>query len=329
MYHDDEEQARDDAAFRAPRLVRREEALAQRPDLAAVWEPADALFPVRVTRSFWARMDASDPDDPLARQVLPDPRELSDHPDDLADPVGDGARSPVPWVVHKYRDRVLLLLTKRCHLYCRYCFRRDHRPGDADDPTPDEWDAAIAYVRSVAPREVILSGGDPLAVPLPRLFGVMDALRPTVPVIRVHTRAPITFPESVTDPLVSGLRARAPVWVVVHCNHPRELAPDVDEALARLVDGGVPVLNQAVLLRGVNDNADVLCELFDGLVRRRVLPYYLHVTDHARGNAHLRVDVPTAKRLMAEVRVRLGGTALPRLVLDPADGSGKVDVERT
>jgi lysine 2,3-aminomutase len=312
---------------RQPRMVGQAEVLASRPDLAQVWEPADRNFPVRITRSFWERIDPADPQDPLALQVLPDERELLPDPDDLLDPVGDSARSPVPWVVHKYRDRVLLLLTKRCHLYCRYCFRRDHQPGEAQDPTEEELRCALDYVRASGVREVILSGGDPLAVPLPRLLDILDQLRPAVPVVRVHTRAPITFPESVTSALVAGLRARTPVWVVVHCNHPRELSPEVDAALAALVDGGIPVLNQTVLLRGVNDQVEVLESLFDGLMRRRVEPYYLHVTDRARGNSHLRVELPQAVELYRQLRARLGGIVLPRLVLDPPEGTGKVDAE--
>lgn len=310
---------------RLPASVGRAEALESRPDLRAIWAAAEAAFPVRITRSFWARMDPADPDDPLARQVLPDPRELEPDPGDVPDPVGDAARSPVPWVVRKHPDRVLWLLTKRCHLYCRYCFRRDHRPGEAADPTPAEWEAAAAYVRGSGAREAILSGGDPLAVPIHRLLSAIDAVRGPIPVIRIHTRAPITSPAAVSETLVSELRARAPVWVVVHCNHPRELSADVDAALARLVDAGLPVLNQAVLLRGVNDDPAVLVALSEALVSRRVLPYYLHVTDRVRGNAHLRVDADRAVALHDAMRERLGGLALPRLVVDPPDGSGKVD----
>lgn len=309
-------------------MVQRSDVVRSRPDLDAAWDAADALFPVRITRSFWDRIDPSDPEDPLAAQVLPDPRELEPDPDDLNDPVGDAARSPVPWIVHKYRDRVLWMLTKRCHLYCRYCFRREHAPGEASDPSPEEWAAAAAYVRSSGAREVILSGGDPLAVPVPRLVEAIGAVRDCVQTVRIHTRAPITFPEAVSDALIAALRAASPVWVVVHCNHPRELAPDVDDALARLVDAGIPVLNQAVLLRGVNDDADVLADLFAGLLRRRVMPYYLHVTDRVRGNAHRRVDVAQAVEIHRALRARVGGTALPRLVIDPPDGSGKVDAER-
>jgi lysine 2,3-aminomutase len=306
-------------------MVRRSEVLAVRPDLAAVWEDADRAFPVRVTRSWWTRMDPADPTDPLALQVLPDRRELLPDPDGLADPVGDAACSPVPWVVHKYPSRVLLLLTKRCHVDCRYCFRRDHHPGEAQDPSPAEWAAALAYVRDARPDEVILSGGDPLAVPDTRLLDTIDSVRDVAGTVRIHTRAPITFPQRVTDGLAVGLRARAPVWVVVHCNHPRELSPDVDEALARLVDHGIPVLNQTVLLAGVNDDADILAALSRSLVERRVFPYYLHVTDRARGNAHLRVGLERAVALHRALQARVSGVALPRLVVDPPEGTGKVD----
>lgn len=304
----------------------RKEALQARPDLADCWEDADAAFSVRVTRSFWSRMDHDDPDDPLARQVLPDPRELDD-PEGLDDPVGDAARSPVPWVVHKYGDRALLLLTKRCHLYCRYCFRRTFEPDPAQDPDEDALDVAVGYLRAAGLEEVILSGGDPLAVRDARLFDVMDRLRPAVPRIRLHSRAPITRPDRVTDELVEGLRARRPVWVVVHCNHPRELSPEVDAALARLVDAGIPVLNQAVLLAGVNDDVDVLAELGRALVRRSVKPYYLHHTDRVRGAGHFAVSLERGLALYRRLRERVDGVSLPRYVIDPPDGSGKMDVE--
>ncbi len=316
MYHDR-------SAGKGP-VVGRPEVLRARPDLEGIWRQADALFPVRVTRSFWERMDPTDPSDPLALQVLPDARELTAHPGDLDDPVGDAACSPVPWVVHKYPNRVLWLITKRCHLYCRYCFRRDHDPSGREDPTPEEWDAAVAYIAGAGVQELILSGGDPLAVRDGRLFAALDAV-PGVPVRRIHTRAPITRPDRVTAELVSGLRQRAPVVVVVHCNHPRELSPSVDAALGRLVDAGIPVLNQSVLLKGVNDDVSTLVRLCDALVERRVIPYYLHHTDAARGNAHLRVSLEEGRRLIPELNQRVSGLARPRYVRDPPDGTGKID----
>jgi lysine 2,3-aminomutase len=306
-------------------MVGRPELLAARPDLAPVWEAADRSFPVRVTRSFWRRLDPTNPADPLAKQVLPDPRELEAADGDLADPVGDGLRSPVPWVVHKYPDRVLILMTKRCHLYCRYCFRRTHQPEDALDPSPAAWETAMRYAERSGAREAILSGGDPLSVSDRRLFETMDRLRAAgLPEVRVHTRAPITCPSRVTAALVDGLAARRPLRVVVHCNHPKELAPDVDAALARLIAAGVPVLNQAVLLAGVNDDVDTLDALLDALIQRGVTPYYLHHPDAVTGNAHLRVDVARGLALVEALRARRGDA--PRYVIDPPDGSGKVDV---
>lgn len=321
-YHENPSVGEKPSQKRRP-MLHRDEVLAVRSDIdRQTWESADRLFPVRVTRSFADRMDLADPEDPLARQVLPDPRELVSDGDDLDDPVGDELCSPMPWVVHKYPDRVLLLLTKRCHLYCRYCFRRTHEPGGLD-PTEEQWEAALNYIGQRRPREVILSGGDPLVVADKRLWQTIDRVRNVSEVIRIHTRAPITFPERITPELVSGLRHRAPVFVVVHVNHPRELSPDVDRALALLLDGGIPVLNQAVLLRGVNDDADVLADLFESLLRRRVKPYYLHHTDRVTGNAHFRVSMEDGRALMQQVKRRVGGLAMPVYVLDPPDGSGK------
>lgn len=309
MYHED----------RGPsgRMVGRSEVLEEHPELAEHWDAVDGLFPVRITRSFWERGG-----DEIRRQVLPDARELEAGPDD---PVGELGRSPVPWVVHKYPRRALLLLTKRCHLYCRYCFRRTHAPEEAQDPSPEAWEAAMAYVLSRNLSEVILSGGDPLAVRDARLFDTLDRLA-SIPVRRIHTRAPITAPHRVTDALVEGLRARAPLWVVVHANHPRELSPEVDQALARLVDAGVPVLNQSVLLRGVNDDAGVLAALCEKLVERRVFPYYLHHTDAVQGNRHFRVTFEQGRDIYAELKRLVSGVALPRYVIDPPSGEGKQDV---
>lgn len=307
------------------RVVGRPELLAHRPDLAEVWDGADAAFPVRVTRSFYGRMNPDDPNDPLALQVLPSASELVPAPGDLDDPVGDLRMSPLPWVVRKHADRVLVLMTKRCQIYCRYCFRRNIEHGE-QDPTDAELAAALAYAKTSGAHEVILSGGDPLAVTDERLFGAIDAVRPEVPVVRIHTRAPIALPSRVTPALVEGLRKRAPVWVIVHTNHPRELAPDVDEALSRLVDAGIPVLNQSVLLAGVNDDPAVLQALSEALVERRVFPYYLHHPDAASGNAAFRVTFERGLAIYAELAKRVSGLALPAYVVDPPDGSGKIPV---
>lgn len=293
-----------------------------------IWRAADALFPVRIPRSWFERMNPHDPNDPLALQALPGSAELLADADDLDDPVGEKALSPVPWVIRKHPDRVLLMLTKRCHLYCRYCFRRTHAPGEQEDPTPEELAAALEVCRTSGAREVILSGGDPLAVRDQRLFDVIDALRPAVPVVRLHTRAPITAPERVTDALVQGLAARRPVWVIVHANHPRELSDEVADGLRRMAAAGLPLLNQSVLLRGVNDDVDTLAALSEALVALGVFPYYLHHVDRAAGNAHFRVPAQEGLALHRALSKRVSGLGLPRYVVDLPDGSGKIDVER-
>jgi lysine 2,3-aminomutase len=302
--------------------------LRHRPDLAALWASADALFPVRITRSWWSRVNPADPDDPLGRQALPDAAELAPHPEDLEDPVGDAARSPLPWVVHKYPDRVLLLVTKRCHLYCRYCFRRTFDPADDEDPSPEAWEAALAYATSCGATEAILSGGDPLAVRDGHLLDALDRLRAGgVHRLRIHTRAPITAPARVTPALAAALGARAPLRVVVHVNHPRELSDEVRVALGRLRDAGVELLDQTVLLAGVNDDARVLAELVRALHALGVRPYYLHHPDAAAGNAGFRVPVARGLAIHEALSGEVGRLA-PRYVVDPPDGSGKIDVAR-
>lgn len=304
-------------------VMGRPEALRRFPGLdPTTWRDADARFAVRITRSWVDRV--ADPADPLGLQAFPSAAELREDPGDLPDPVGERTHAPVPWVVQKHPDRVLVLVTRRCHLYCRYCFRRE--PRAAEDPTPEELAAAIDYARGSGAREVILSGGDPLALSDARLFQIIDALRPAVPVIRVHTRAPITSPDRVTEALVAGLRARAPIWTLVHANHPRELTAEVRDALARLVDAGLPVLNQAVLLRGVNDDVDTLRRLCEDLIAIRVFPYYLHHPDHAPGNAHFRVSIEEGRRIYRALSRQVSGIALPTYVIDPPDGSGKITV---
>lgn len=306
------------------KMVRSAEILQHRPDLADVLPRADALFPVRITRSFSDRANLADPTDPLAMQVVPHPGELDE--DGLDDPVGEKTHSPVPWLVRKYDDRALFLVTKRCHLYCRYCFRRTHSPDDTLDPSDAAVEAVFEYLKGEPlVREVILSGGDPLVLPQKRLLALVDRLISLGKRVRIHTRGPITFPASIDPAFAEALAARG-VFVVVHCNHPRELAPDVDVALRTLVNAGVPMLSQGVLLKGVNDDPDVLVELFEALIRRRVRPYYLHHPDEVEGNAHFRVSMDRGLAIVAAVRERIGGIAVPRYVWDPPAGTGKRDV---
>jgi lysine 2,3-aminomutase len=304
------------------RILGRKEAIDRFPTLErAVWDAAHALFPVRVTRSWADRIEHAD--DALARQVLPDGAELDVRDDDVEDPVGDRLKRPVPWVVQKHDDRALLLVTRRCHLHCRYCFRRDQT--GSDEPTADELDAAIDWILDRGLEEVILSGGDPLTLPDDRLAAILDRLA-SVPVRRIHTRAPITAPERVTDRLVGLLAERRPLWIVLHSNHVNEIDDTVAAGIARLRDAGLPLLNQSVLLRGVNDDADVLAALCRKLVRLGVVPYYLHHPDAVRGAGHFRVPIEEGLRIHAALAERVSGVALPRYVIDPPDGSGKIDV---
>ena len=287
---------------------------------------ANALFPVQVTRSFFQRATLVDINDPLLRQVLPHPSEVSSSEGDISDPVGDRLMSPIPWVVQKHNDRVLLLLTKRCHLYCRYCFRRDHDPGDGMDPTSEEMEAAIRFCEASSAREVILSGGDPLCLRTERLLYIIDRLQGAQKRVRIHTRAPITAPDQVRPELIEGLAQRRPIWLVVHANHAQELDGEVSVLLRELTGAGIPVLNQSVLLAGVNDEVETLATLCVRLTGLGVKPYYLHLTDPVPGNALFRVGPEAAIALHHELSMRVSGLELPRLVVDLPDGSGKMDV---
>ena len=305
------------------RIVSPSEGKALFPGLdVGLWRRLEAVFPVRVTRSWMDRIRAVD--GPLGRQVFPDVAELEGHVDDVKDPVGEEEKMPHPWVVQKHDDRLLILVTRRCHVHCRYCFRRD-LDGE-QDPTQSELDGAIEFAKGSKVREVILSGGDPLALRTERLDYVLSALRPEVPRLRIHTRAPITFPSRIDDDLVQMLTKHAPLWMVVHCNHPDELSPEVEAGLARLVAAGIPLLNQSVLLRGVNDDVSVLEALSERLLSLRVKPYYLHHPDAVPGGASFRVSVSEGLALHNALRERVGGLGLPAYVIDPPDGTGKVPV---
>jgi lysine 2,3-aminomutase len=288
-------------------------------DLGA-WRALAAEFPVRLSRSWLRRMVSAD--GPLGRQVLPRSEELQLSPEAVPDPVGEQGQMVSPWVVQKHADRALLLPTRRCHVHCRYCFRRD-LPGSGE-PSPTELQEAINHLKSAGLNEVILSGGDPLVLRDSELLEIIDALRPEVPRIRIHTRAPITFPQRVTPALAQALAARAPLRMIVHINHPDELSEDVRVALRMLRVAGVPLLNQSVLLAGVNDDARVLAGLNAELEDLGILPYYLHHTDRAPGTAHFWVEIDRGLAIYSELCALVAGP--PEYVIDPPDGSGKIPV---
>jgi lysine 2,3-aminomutase len=266
--------------------------------------------------------------DGVRRQFLPQAAELDVRPEELADPIGDDVHRPVPGLTHRYPDRVILHATQTCEVYCRFCFRRE-TVGDAGALAEAEFLRVLDYLRD-HPQvwEVILTGGDPMVLSARRLGDMLARLSaiPSVQVIRFHTRIPVVAPEKVTDALVAALDVRPAVWVVVHTNHADEITEGAAEALRRLVRAGVPVLSQTVLLRGVNDDPDTLERLFRALIAHRVKPYYLHHPDLAKGTAHFRVPLARGQAIMAALRGRISGTALPTYVLDIPGGHGKVPV---
>lgn len=295
-------------------------------DTAPIDSIAESL-PVAITPQMAGLIDLADPDDPIARQFVPDLAEAIVTPDELRDPIGDGTHAPVTGIIHRYPDRVLLTPILTCPVYCRFCFRREV-VGDGM-LSGDSLEAALAYISDHEEIwEVILSGGDPLVLSPRRLAHIVDALDAVdhVAVIRIHTRVPVADPGRVSDDLVSALKRSTPVYVTLHCNHARELSPAACEAIARLVDAGLPLLSQTVLLKGINDNAGTLEALMRALVRHRVKPYYLHHGDLARGTGHFRTTIATGRRLMKQLRGVLSGIAQPTYVLDIPGGHGKAPI---
>lgn len=297
--------------------------------LAALQEVA-ARYAVAITPAIAGLIDPADPGDPIARQFVPDEAELIADPDESADPIGDGAHTPVEGVVHRYPDRVLLKLVNACAVYCRFCFRREMVGPGRGALSPRARAAALDYIRATPQIwEVILTGGDPLIVSARRLARVLDELAKIshVKVTRIHTRVPAVAPERVSPALVRALRAYInkdkACFVVLHVNHARELGGNVRAACARLIDAGIPMLSQTVLLRGVNDAADTLGALMRALVECRIKPYYLHHADLAPGTAHLRTTIAEGQALMRALHGRTSGLCQPSYVLDIPGGYGK------
>lgn len=286
-------------------------------------------YAVALTPALAAAIDRADPADPIARQFVPDPRELTVLPQERADPIGDDAHSPVPGIVHRYRDRALLKIVSVCAVYCRFCFRRESvGPGEATMLSGEALEQALAYIEAHPEIwEVILTGGDPFMLSARRMGETVARLAaiPHVKIVRHHTRVPIAAPERVGEAFAAALKAPGITpYVAVHVNHARELTPPARAALARLADAGIPLLSQTVLLKGVNDDAATLDALFRALVECRVKPYYLHHPDLAPGTGHFRLSIAEGQALMRALRGRLSGIAQPTYVLDIPGGAGKV-----
>lgn len=291
----------------------------------------EARYSVGLTAGVAGLIDPADPLDPIARQFLPDARELRTRPQERADPIGDDAHSPAPGVVHRYPDRVLLKLLAVCPVYCRFCFRRETVGRGKGDLLGDaEIEAALAYIASTPTIfEVILTGGDPLMLSARRLSAVARRLAdmPHVGVLRVHSRAPTAAPELVTPARIAALKAAGKaLYVALHVNHARELSDAARAAILRLREAGATLLSQTVLLAGVNDSADTLEALMRELLTLGVKPYYLHHPDLAPGTGHFRLSIEAGKRLHAELAGRLTGIGVPAYVLDIPGGFGKAPV---
>ena len=298
---------------------------AKRADAAAVAK----RYAVAVTPALAALIDADDPLDPIARQFIPDAAELVTLPEERADPIGDLAHSPVEGIVHRYPDRVLLKAVHVCPVYCRFCFRREMvGPEGLGTLSAKALDTAIAYIAE-RPEiwEVILTGGDPLVLSPRRLQAIMERLAAIdhVKIVRFHTRVPVVDPDRIDAALIEALKASGKTtYVALHANHPREFTTEASAAVARLVDAGIVMISQTVLLKGVNDDAGVLAALMRTFVENRVKPYYLHHPDLAPGTAHFRLSLAEGRALVESLRGRVSGLCQPAYILDIPGGHGKV-----
>jgi lysine 2,3-aminomutase len=298
--------------------------LASRDQLARL-EQVAARYAVAITPALRALIEEGG--DPIARQFVPDAAELLRAPNERADPIGDDVHSPVPGIVHRYPDRVLLKITDVCAAYCRFCFRRMRVGKGAAVLSKRALESALAYIRDNREIwEVILTGGDPFVLSPRRLEAIAGELAavPHVKILRVHTRVPIAAPHRVTPALIRALKTSGKtVYVALHVNHARELTAEAKRAAARIVDAGIPMLAQTVLLAGVNDDAAVLAELMRALVEARIKPYYLHHADPAPGTARFRTKIARGQELIRGLHGRNSGLCQPAYVLDIPGGYGK------
>lgn len=287
-------------------------------------------YAVAITPEMVSAMREVVENDPVALQFVPRAEERDVRPGEREDPIADDAYSPVKGIVHRYPDRVLLKMLHVCPVYCRFCFRREKVGPGSEYLTEPQLDSALRYIAET-PRiwEVIFTGGDPLLLSPSRLRRVLDRLDQIehVQILRFHTRVPLVDPRRVTPELVAALKGAKTTYVVQHVNHANEFTPEGRQAVARIVDAGIPMLSQSVLLKGINNDAATLEELFRRLVRERIKPYYLHHLDLARGTHHFRVSVEEGQALMKALRGSVSGVCQPTYVLDIPGGHGKVPIQ--
>lgn len=287
--------------------------------------PVVRHYPMRINPYYLSLI--SSPGDPIGRQAVPSIEEIQDS-SLIPDPSGEDDQSPTPCVVHRYPDRVLFMVSRRCPVYCRFCLRKRLTGGDSD-VNEAEFREGLAYIRETRTiEEVILSGGDPLMLADDRLAEILNQLRAIahVQVIRIHSRMPCTLPQRITPRLVALLSRFHPLFLVTHFNHPRELTPQAARACAGILDAGIPLSCQTVLLKGVNDDPTVMTALMKGLVRMRVRPYYLHHPDPVQGTEHFRTPLKTGQDILRHLRGRISGLCVPQYMVDLPDGGGKVAV---
>ena len=290
---------------------------------------ANTKLAMGITPCFFNLIDAFDPECPIRRQVIPRIEEMTYEPVEMADPCGEDHDMPVPGLVHRYPDRVLFLVTDRCASYCRYCTRSRVVSGVGEQELELDFDRAIDYLRKhTEVRDVLLSGGDALLLSDARLKNLLGRLRAIdhIEFLRIGSRVPIFLPQRITPELCAMLKEFHPLWMSVHVNHPKELTVEVREALGRLADAGIPLGNQSVLLKGVNDDPAVMKVLVQKLLRCRVRPYYLYQCDLIQGSSHLRTPVSKGLEIIENLRGHTSGYAIPQYVIDGPGGGGKIPV---
>lgn len=290
---------------------------------------AGTKLAMSITPHFFNLIDRDDPDCPIRRQVIPRIEEGWNAPEEMADPCGEDSHMPVPGLVHRYPDRVLFLVTDRCASYCRYCTRSRVVSGVGEQHLETQWEPAFKYLEAhTEVRDVLLSGGDPLLFSDDRLDKILTRMRsiPHIQFLRIGSRIPIFLPQRITPELCAMLKKHHPLFISIHSNHPRELTTEVRDGLGRLADAGIPLGNQSVMLRGVNDSVEIQKALVHKLLMSRVKPYYLYQCDLINGSAHLRTPVSEGVAVIEGLRGHTTGYAIPQFVIDGPGGGGKIPI---
>lgn len=286
-------------------------------------------FRMGITPYYLSLINPEDPNDPIKQQCIPSIQETYPCSNDLTDPLNEDGDSPVPHIVHRYPDRVLFLVTLRCSMYCRHCTRR-RLVGEEDTViTEAALKTALDYIRKHTEiRDVLISGGDPLTMSTEKLEHIIKGIRdiPNVDVVRIGTRVPVVMPMRIDYELLNMLKKYHPIWINTHFNHPNEVTPESSRACQAIADAGIPLGNQTVLLKGVNDNSEVMKDLMYKLIRNRVRPYYLYQCDLSRGISHFRTPVETGIRIIHDLQGFISGFAVPKFVIDAPGGGGKVPI---